>query len=102
MTATMNDHAPRIRAQQQQAAELEVIKELETRVAPLIWLVYAAAFAAVLGIALHGWQKYAELYAEHEAMVKCINGQAVGVDTAVMRCTLRENKPLLLTGEVKS
>lgn len=102
MTPTMIDHAPRIRAQQQQAAELEAIKELETRVAPLIWLFYAVAFFAVLSMAVHGWQNYAELAAEHEAMVKCINGQAVGVDTAVMRCTLRENKPLLLTGEVKS
>lgn len=89
----MIDHYPRIRARHMRVLNFR---------ARMIWLAYLAVFLAVLAIAVDGWQKRAELYAEHEAMVKCINGQAVGVDTAVMRCTLRENKPLLLTGEVKS
>lgn len=68
----------------------------------LIWLGYVLAFLAVLGMAVDGWRKYAELVEEHAAMVKCLNGQGIGVDNAVMRCTLRKEKPLLLTGEVKS
>ncbi len=89
----MIDHYPRIRARHMRVLNFRARR---------IWLFYSVAFLAVLAMAVDGWRKHAELYAEHEAMVSCINGQAVGVDTAVMRCTLRENKPLLLTGEVKS
>jgi len=58
----------------------------------LIWLVYAAAFLAVLCIGLDGWQRYekmaayyAELAAEHEAMVQCIKGRALRLDDAALR-----------------
>lgn len=105
MTAPMIDHAPRILAQQRQAAELEAINELETRGAPLIWLVYAAAFAAVLSMAIDGWQRheamairYASMAAANEALVKCIKGQAIGMGDAVMRCSVREYKLLKPSG----
>lgn len=95
----MLDHAPRIRAQQQREAELAAIKELETRVAPLIWLVYVAAFLAVLCIGLDGWKRYqemaayyTELAAEHEALVQCIKGHSFRLDDAVLRCEVSKYK----------
>lgn len=89
----MTDHYPRLRARHMRVLNFRAI---------LIWLAYLAVFLAVLGIAVDGWRKYAELVEEHAAMMKCINGQDIGVDNAVMRCTLHKEKPLLLTGGGKS
>lgn len=88
----MIDHYPRILAQQQQAAELAAIEELEQRAAPLIGLVYALAFAAVLIIAVDGWGRYKELAAEHEAMVQCIKGRTFDLDGAVLSCHVTDYK----------
>lgn len=49
----MNDHALRLRAQQQRAAQDAAIKRLEKRSAPLLWLVLLATAAAVLGISIY-------------------------------------------------
>lgn len=49
----MIDHAPRIRAQQQRAAESAAIAELERRSAPLLWAVGLTAIAAALGLGLY-------------------------------------------------
>lgn len=95
----MIDHAPRLRAQQEKQAELATIAELEARGAPLIWLVYALTFAAVLIIAADGWGRYkemaayyAELAADHEKLVQCIKGKAFLLDGAVMRCEVSNYK----------
>lgn len=95
----MNDHASRIRAQQENQAELAAIAELEQRTAPLIWMVYAVAFAVVLLIAADGWARYkeladyyAELEATHEKLVQCINGQTFLLGDAVMRCQVSNYK----------
>lgn len=84
------DHAPRIIAQQQQAAENAAIDELEKRTAPLFWAVYLVTFAAVFAIAVDGWQHYKSLAAEHEHLVQCLNGQAVGMGDAVLRCQVSQ------------
>lgn len=95
----MTDHYPRILAQQQQAAESAAIEELEQRAAPLIGLVYALAFAAVLIIAVDGWGRYkelaayyTELEAQHEKLVQCINGKTFLLGDAVMRCEVSNYK----------
>lgn len=49
----MNDHAPRIRAQQRKAASRAAINELERRSAPLLWAVGLTAIAAALGLSLY-------------------------------------------------
>lgn len=92
----MTDHYPSIRARHMRVVNARAI---------LIWLACFAVFLAVVAIAVDGWQRYkkreqhyAELFAEHEAMVRCINGLPIGIDTAVMRCTLREIKLLKPNG----
>lgn len=99
----MIDHAPRIRALQENEAELATIRELEQRGAPLIGLVYAALFAAVLFIAADGWGRYKELadyYArlemEHAQLVQCMNKRGYLLDGAVMHCVVSDYK--LVTG----
>lgn len=89
-TKMTTDHAPRIIAQQQQAAENAAIEELETRTAPLFWAVYLVTFAAVFVIAVDGWQHYKTLAAEHEYLVSCLNGQSVGMGDAVLRCQVSQ------------
>lgn len=99
----MTDHYPRIRAQERRAAELAEIKELETCVAPLIWLVYTALFLIVMGIAVDGWKRYqemaayyTELTAEHEAMVQCLKGRAFRIDkNEELRCVISKQKELV-------
>lgn len=49
----MNDHALRLRAQQQRAAQDAAIKKLAKRSAPLLWLVLLATAAAALGLNLY-------------------------------------------------
>lgn len=95
----MIDHYPRIRAQQQQADELAAIEQLEQHVAPLIWLVYVAAFVAVFCIAVDGWKRYEDMVAyytdvaaQNEALMQCINGQALRLGDAVLSCEVREYK----------
>lgn len=95
----MIDHAPRIRARKQQAAEDAAMNELASRVLPFQYAVKLALFLIVCGIAVDGWNKYADMAAQNEALVQCINGQAIGMGSAVMRCNVREYK---LVGEVKS
>ena len=88
----LNDHAPRIRAQQLQAAENAAMENLEQRSAPLMW----AMCVAVLLIAADGlysrWQQYTEMAAQNEAMIQCINGRTIGLGDAVLRCEVREIK----------
>lgn len=91
------DHAPRIRAQQQQAAEDAAIKELENRTAPLFFAVYLAAAAAVFGPAVDGlgqWAAhYADMAAQNEAMVQCLNGRAISMGgEAVLHCEVVQYK----------
>jgi len=49
----MEDHASRLRAQQQQAANRATIEELEKRRAPLLWAVGLIAIAAALGLSMY-------------------------------------------------
>lgn len=99
----MLDHASRIRAQQQQAAEHAEMEELEARTAPLLWSVYFAAIAVTLGLAVDGWNNHAAHYldmaAQSEAMVQCINGRSIGLDDAVLHCEVSQYK---LVGGLKS
>lgn len=95
----MIDHYPRIRAQQENQAELAAIEELEQRAAPLIGLVYALAFAAVLIIAVDGWGRYkdlaayyTELEATHKKLVQCIKGRTFDLDGAVLSCHVTDYK----------
>jgi hypothetical protein len=47
------DHAPRIRAQQQQAAENAAMQALEQSSAPLFWAVFVAAVLLAMGLSMH-------------------------------------------------
>ncbi len=84
------DHAQRVRAQLQQAAEQREFEQLLDLSSPLLYAVYLAAFLAVLAVAVDGWQRYKALAAEHRALVSCINGQALDLDGAILRCEVHE------------
>lgn len=95
----MIDHAPRIRAEQQQAADQAAIEELERRAAPLQWAVYLAVLVLSLGYAAESVQAHikrvAELAAQGEAFAQCLNGKAYMIDNAVVRCDVREQRQLV-------
>lgn len=88
----MNDHAPRIHAQQQQTAENAAMEDLEQRSAPLLWSMYVVALLMVANGVSGGWKQYAELAAQNEAMIQCINGEAIGLGDNVLHCEMREIK----------
>lgn len=88
----LNDHAPRIRAQQLQAVENAAMENLEQRSAPLMWAMYVVALLLAADGLHSGWQQYADLAAQNEAMIQCINGSAIGLGDAVLRCEVRDIK----------
>lgn len=90
---SMLDHAPRIRAQQQQAAEQATIDELERRAAPLQWAVLLAVVAVTLGAAVDAWgpiaARIADQAAQAEVLARCMNGQAFSVGgDEILRCQI--------------
>ena len=92
----MNDHAQRVRAQLQRALQLKEIEYLVEQASPFFYLLYVILFAAVLAIAVDGWQRYKTLAADHRALVDCINGRAIGLgdgpDDAILRCSINDDR----------
>lgn len=90
----MFDHAPRLRAEQQQAADLAAIEDLERRSAPLQWAVILAVLVICLVQAaeqLHAHvERYIDLAAQEEALVQCLNGRMLRVGGAFVRCEVQE------------
>lgn len=92
----MIDHAQRLRTQQQQALENAAIEELEKRSAPLLWMVYAVTIVTVLSIAANQAasfaDRYADMAAQNDVLVQCLNGHPISMGDAVLRCDVREYK----------
>jgi len=88
----LKDHAPRIRAQQQQAEENAAMEDMEQRGAPLMWAMCVVALLTAADGLYGSWQQYAELAAQGEVMIQCLNGKAIGLGDAVLHCELREIK----------
>lgn len=88
----LNDHAPRIRAQLQQAAENAAMEDLEQRSAPLMWAMCVVVLLMAVDGLHSGWQQYAELAVQNEVMIQCLNGNAIGLGDAVLRCEIVHHK----------
>ena len=92
----MIDHAPRIRALQQQQSEQEAINDLERRSAPLLWAVYFAVAIITLALAADGvhthFKRYTDLGAEEEALVQCMNGKLIAFGSTFVTCQSHEIK----------
>lgn len=96
----MNDHAPRLMAQQQRAAELAAMQELSERAVPLFWPLFMMAVAVAFGVvesAFGGGIIYyadiavraVDMAAQNEALIQCMNGQAFSLgDEGVLRCQI--------------
>lgn len=92
----MIDHAPRIRAKQQQEADQASIEELERRSAPLHWAMIVAAVCITLGAAIDGLsahiERYTALAVQEEALVQCLNGKLLKLGGSFVHCDVREIK----------
>lgn len=101
----MIDHAPRIRAQQKAAKENAAMAELERRSAPLLWAVYGCIAALALSFAsglLRGhFERYTELAATNEAMVQCLNGHLINVDSVLVSCSQHNSELVASAGKPK-
>lgn len=90
------DHAPFFRARQQAEEENRMIEELDKHAAPLHWALMLAVIAVIIaGVVDQSrdlFQHYTELLATNEAMVKCLNGQTIGIDKGFLRCEVREHQ----------
>lgn len=89
----MIDHAPRIRAEQQQAADQSAIDDMERRSAPLLWAVYLVVLVLSLAYAAEGTQAHiqrvTELAAQGEAFAQCLNGHTYMIENVVVRCDVQ-------------
>ena len=95
----LNDHSPRLRAQQQQALENAAMDEMEKRAAPLLMAVLivvlavtVSALANSVGTAV---RHYSELVAVNEAMVTCMNGVTISLGDGELMCEVRQYKKLV-------
>ena len=101
----MIDHAPRIRAEQQQAADQSAIDDMERRSAPLQWAVLFATIALCAALAIDSLHEYVQhvtdMAATNEVFAQCLNGQTIGIGASgVLRCEVREYK-LIANGGTK-
>ncbi|ADE10437.1 hypothetical protein Slit_0195 [Sideroxydans lithotrophicus ES-1] len=94
----MIDHAPRINAQRQAAQENAEMADMEKRAAPLHWALIIALVVVISSSLWDGWKHYADVAAQSEALVQCLNGRTIGIGGAVVRCEVRE---LVALGEVQ-
>ena len=99
----MEDHAQRIRAQQQAERENAEMAELERRSAPLHWAVMCAVLAIVLAQAVDGLsshiERYTALAVQEEAFLQCLNGKLLKLGGAFVHCDVREIQLVSLNGE---
>ena len=90
----MIDHAPRIRAEQQQAADQSAIDDMESRSAPLQWAVLFATIALCAALAIDSLHEHVQhvtdMATTNEAFVQCLNGRAIGIDGGILRCDVQQ------------
>jgi hypothetical protein len=86
----MIDHAPYFREKQRIELENAEMADLEKRSAPL----HYALLLAVIALALAGIvdqsrdfiQRYSDMAAANEAMVECLNGHIINLDSVLVSC----------------
>lgn len=93
-----NVYIQRLKVQQHEQ-ENAAMAELEQRSAPLFWMVFVAVGLIATGLLTDHVERYLALAADQEALVQCINGKAIGLDDAMLRC---EVKHYQLVAGVKS
>lgn len=91
----LGDHSPRIHAQHQQALENAVMEDLEKRVAPLLMAVLLVVLAITISALADSVTHYIELDEVNDAMAACINGHAISLGDAELKCSVREYKKLV-------
>lgn len=95
----MKDHAPRIRAQQQQEVENAESQALASRAAVLFWAIYVALALLIAGWIVDAWHSRCEQVSQNEALAQCLNGRAIAIGDAVLRCKVSNHR---LVAGVKS
>jgi hypothetical protein len=86
----LNDHAPRIRALQKQAAENLAIEEMERRSAPLFWVVLSALIVILISATADHIEHHLEMVEQGEVLVQCLNGKSIELGDALLRCQVKE------------
>lgn len=84
------DHATRINTLKKQAAENAAIDDMERRSAPLFWVVISALIISVLGATADHIKHHREMVEQGEVMVQCLNGKAIALGNALLRCQIKE------------
>jgi hypothetical protein len=95
----MNDHASRIHAQQQQAAEIAAVESLRNLAAPLFGAVAVAVLLLAASGIRYGWAQWQEMQQQNNAMVQCLNGQPLALGKAVLRCQISSYELVDMSGK---
>lgn len=92
----LGDHSPRIYAQQQQAVENSAMEALEQRAAPLLWAIIAAIVVCLVAEMVNDTtafvRHHSELVQVNHALAACMNGHAISLGDAELKCQVREYK----------
>jgi hypothetical protein len=88
----MNDHAPRLRAQQRQAAEAAAAESLNALAAPLFCAIAVAVLLLVASGVRHVWMQWRDIQQQNEMMMQCLNGRPLALGKAVLRCHISDYK----------
>lgn len=86
----MIDHAPAFHARQRAEEENRIIADLERHSAPLQWSLIVALCIFLASQVWEGWEYYADMAADNEAFVQCMNGKVIGIGDAVMKCQVHQ------------
>lgn len=91
----LNDHYPRIHAQHMQALVNADMEKLETSAQPLFYMLYIAALALLVNMAVAHVMHHQSLATTNEAMAKCLNGATISLGDGELKCEVREYKQLV-------
>ena len=88
----MIDHKLRLTSMQQRELENAEMMDMEARSMPFYWMLLVVVAIAATSFASNVKREQEEALAQSEVLAQCLNGRAVELDGAVLRCELRDYK----------
>jgi hypothetical protein len=86
----MIDHAKEFHARAKAEKENAVMAELEKHVVPMQWMVLVVVVMLCVAQLYDGWHYVADMTAQNEAMLQCINGKTLMLGDAMLRCEVSQ------------
>lgn len=86
----MNDYAKKYHEARRIERENAYMDELEKSAEPLLWMMCWVIAAVVTAVLWQAYQQHCDIVAQHEVLVQCLNGKAIALGDAVLRCDMTD------------